>query len=156
MPPLMRAQNPTHNWPFNAGANQKGAHSVTQTVASLQAKYAAKWMWTGAPLRAEPALCTIYPAAATLPFRNPPPLRRSAFCRICPAAAIRFLQNQPHCDDPSFAESAPPLRRSAHRKNKKSNFFATFLRLRTLLRLREANNGRFTTDHLRFCVLICD
>lgn len=156
MPPLMRAQNPTHNWPLNTGANQKGAHSVTQTVASLQAKYAAKWMRTDAPLRAESALCTIYPAAATLPFRNPPPLRRSTLCEICPAAAIRFLQNQPPLRQSILCRIRPPLRRSAHCKNKKSNFFATFLRLRTLLRLQKAKNSCFTTNYLRFCVLICD
>lgn len=141
---------------LNAEANQKGAHSVTQTVASLQTKYAAKWMRTDAPLHAEPALCTIYPAAATLPFRNPPPLRRSVFCRICPAATIHPLQNQPPLRRSILCRIRPPLRRSAHRKNKNSNFFATFLRLRTLFRLRKANNSRFTTDHLRFYALICD
>ena len=84
-------------------------------------------MRTDPPPHTESALCTIYPAAATLPFRNPPPLRRSAFCRICPAAAIRFLQNQPHCDNPSFAESAPITAIRPSQKQKFElfcNFFA--------------------------------
>lgn len=63
-------------------------------------------MRTDTPLHAEPALRKICPAAATLPFRDPPrcdgppfagsapPLRRSVFCRICPAAAIHLPQKQ--------------------------------------------------------------
>lgn len=63
-------------------------------------------MRTDTPLRAEPALRKICPAAATLPLRDPPrcdgppfagsapPLRRSVFCRICPAAAIHLPQKQ--------------------------------------------------------------
>lgn len=97
-----------------------------------------------------------------LPCCGNPPFPESA-----PATAVRLLQDMPRRANPLFTESAPtatihplqnlpPLRRSAHRKNKKSNFFATFLRLRTLLRLRKTKNSRFTTDHLRFCVLICD
>ena len=61
-------------------------------------------MRTDTPLHAEPALRKICPAAATLPFRDPP-----------------------RCDDPSFAGFAP-LQRSTYRKNKNQSVFAALRR----------------------------
>ena len=85
----------------------------------------------------------ICPAAATLPFRDPPPLQRSVFCRI-----------RPRCDGPPFAGFAP-LQRSTYRKNKNQSVFATFLRLGAPLRLCKAKNSHFAADHLRFYDPVC-
>lgn len=73
-------------------------------------------MRTDTPLRAEPALCMICPAAATLPFRDPPR------CDGPP-----FAGSAPRCDDPSFAGFAP-LQRSTYRKNKNQSVFAALRR----------------------------
>lgn len=75
-------------------------------------------MRTDTPLRAEPALRKICPAAATLPFRDPPR------CDGPP-----FAGSAPRCDDPSFAGFAP-LQRSTYRKNKNQSVFATFFAIR--------------------------
>ena len=88
-------------------------------------------MRTDTPLRAEPALCMICPAAATLPFRDPP-----------------------RCDGPSFAGSAPAV--TIHLpQNKNQSVFATFLRLGAPLRLCKAKNSHFTADRLRFYDPVC-
>ncbi len=83
------------------------------------------------------------------------PHAEPTLCAICPAAMIRPLCNLPRCGDPSFVISAP-LWRSIYRKNKNPSAFATFLRLGTLLCLRNAENCRFAADHLRFYGPICD
>lgn len=51
-------------------------------------------MRTDTPLRAEPALRKICPAAATLPFRDPPRCDGPSFAGSAPAATIHLPQKQ--------------------------------------------------------------
>ena len=97
-------------------------------------------MRTDTPLRAEPALCMICPAAATPPFREPP---------RCDDPS--FAGSAPRCDDPSFAGFAP-LQRSTYRKNKNQSVFATFLRLGAPLRLCKAKKATLQQTTCAFTI----